>query len=324
MRIKKYVYREEAGTGEGGGAAGGAAGAAGAAGGEGAGGTAAATAAAAAAAAGGDFLSTLGGDLRGNASLKDFKDVDSLANSYVNLKQYMGSAIRIPTGDASDEAKAAFNEKLAGIDGVMLSPNFDDEGQTAEFYQTLGAPENTEGYTFEMPEGSENLQVNDDKVKMFRDMALKEGITKKQFASLMKGVLAADIQAAATAQENITNGQVALKQEWGLAYDQNMNMALAVAKATGAPESVVTAMQSGGSGSDFTKWMHSMAGKFNGEGQNLMDKQNENSLSTPDQIRGKIDDIMGNQKHPYWDNTHPSHAAALKGMIELQRQLNPG
>ena len=158
---------------------------------------------------------------------------------------------------------------------------------------------------------------------MFREMALKEGLTKKQFNNLMKGVIAGDMADVQGQVDMRTNNQAALKQEWGLAHEENLGMATSVAAATGAPESIVAAMNDGSAGPEFIKWMYSLTQKLGGEGQNLMDRHQQKLHDTPDEIREKISDIMNNKEHPYWVGTHPDHNIALQKMIELQKKLNP-
>ena len=61
-----------------------------------------------------------------------------------------------------------------------------------------------------------------------------------------------------------------------------------------------------------------------GEGQNLIARQEHSTHETPAEIQGKIDDMMGNVNHAYWDGTHPNHSKAVEQMLELQRKLHPG
>ena len=74
----------------------------------------------------GDFKTQLG-DLAGNPSLKDVKDVQSLAKMYLDTKTKVGQQSGPLPENATDEQKA-------------------------EFWQSMGVPESAEAYEFTMPE----------------------------------------------------------------------------------------------------------------------------------------------------------------------------
>lgn len=266
------------------------------------------------------FLDSLGEDVRSNAALADFKDASGLAKSYVALKAYQGQSIRIPTGDAGAETKQEFYDKLANVEGVMLKPDMANTEQATQFYKSLGRPDEESGYEYAPAEDGYNGQ--EESVALFRKLAHANGITKAQFNNIMSTVVAQEAQQVAASKANTAAEVNGLKTKWGDAYDQNMLQATQVAAATGAPEKVIEAMKAGQTGQDFNVWMHSLASKFNGEGQNLMNIQEQNNAMTPDLIRGKIDDIMNNKQHPYWDGGHPDHGRALQDMLALQKKLS--
>jgi len=258
---------------------------------------------------------------KGTASLADFKDVESLGEAYVSLKQYQGSSIRIPGEEAGDDQRSEFYGKLAEVDGVMLRPDFADAEQSTEFYRSLGAPEKADGYEYVPSEELKDFKVDDGRVAMFKELALKQGLSKSQFSNIMSSIVSADAAGAAKAAEDRTAEIQGLKTDWGDAYDQNMKTALSVAKATGAPEAMIEAIQAGNTGKELNKWLYALATKFEGEGKNLMDNQERREHFTPDEIRGQISDIMGNPKHPYFDSGHPDHKRALMKMVDLQRRV---
>jgi len=85
--------------------------------------------------------------------LEKFKDVESLANSYKELQKNMGSSVRVPTPESSQEEHSAF-------------------------YQRLGAPETIDGYDIE--EGTEEWATT------AREAAHKAHLTKDQWKTLTK------------------------------------------------------------------------------------------------------------------------------------------
>lgn len=85
--------------------------------------------------------------------LEKFKDVESLARSYKELQKSMGSSVRVPTPEASQEEHSAF-------------------------YRRLGAPESIDEY--EIDEGTEEW------AKAAREAAHKAHLTKDQWKTLVK------------------------------------------------------------------------------------------------------------------------------------------
>jgi len=251
-------------------------------------------------------------------ALADFKDVETLGKAFTDLKAYQGQSIRIPGTDAGDTQMQEFRQKIVDVEGVMLKPDFTNDEQSTEFFRTLGRPDNIEGYEFDSVEG---YTPNEDKFKAFKELALSNNLTKAQASRMAKTMMEQDLASSSAMKEAQKANVATLKADWGHAYDQNSQIAVKIAKATGAPEAVVDAMESGQMDSNFTKWMHSLASKFEGEGRNLV-PANETRVDTPDEIRGQISDIMNNTDHPYWNATHPDHKESLDKMLALQRKLH--
>ena len=262
-------------------------------------------------------------DIRDNASLVDFKDINGLAKSFIDTKSAMGNAIRVPGEDAGDEARTEFNAKLlAAAPNLMLKPDFDNPEQSAEFFRSLGAPDAVGGY--ELPE-VEGLNYPEERANVLRKAALEVGATKKQFTGMMKIAMEADAAAIVARNEQLAEGMKELKTEWGMAYDTNHKTAILMAEKTGAPESLVEAMKNGQTGPDVFKWLQSLSTKFGPEGQQMLNQEDGGAekASIPAEAQAQIDEIMANKKHPYWVASDPGHKAALDKMIKLQKMVEP-
>jgi len=270
-----------------------------------------------------ELSALLGSEYQEAASLQDFKSVDALAKGYMDLKQYQGSSLRIPGEDASAESRQEFNQRLIDdVPGVMLRPDFTVPEQAAEFYKSMGAPNEADGYQYTAPEGAGDFKTDDARISMFKDIALQNGLTKSQFSNIMNEIVASDVKDSTAMAAKAEEGMVSLRQEWGHAYDQNTQVAINIAKATGAPPGMQDALLSGNVGPDTMKWLHSLASKFGAEGQNLINKDPAVYKSTPAEIQDQISDIMGNRDHPYWVAGHPEHDQAVQKMLGLQRTLH--
>lgn len=267
------------------------------------------------------FNDSLPEDLRSNESLANFKDVGSLAKSFVEMKSMQGSSIRIPSKEASDEDRKAFNEKLIGqMPSLMLKPDFEKAEQSNEFYRTLGMPEESNGY--EMPK-VEGIEMPEERGAALSKIAHEAGLTKGQFNKVMEAALQLDVVAAEAQTTALKEEATALHTEWGMAFDERKNMVTAVAKHTGAPDRLIAAIEADEAGVETMQWLLKMSAFVKGEGVNIAN-QNEgdpdggDGKMTPSEARGMISDIQANKKHPYWNQNDPAHTDALKKMVELQ------
>lgn len=269
-----------------------------------------------------DWRSSLPENIREDASLKDIKDVGSLASAFVSTKSMVGNSIRIPGPDASDDDRKSFNEKLMkNAPTLMSKPNFDDPIQSKEFYRTIGAPEDSKGYEF--PKAENGIEIPEDRKNLIANAALEAGISKNQFNKVMSTIANADAQLMASNKKNIDDGITTLKSEWGNAFDDRMTSAKNIASKTGAPPSLVEAMASGVVGPDTYKWLYDLSTKFQSEGNSLgnQGKDFSNTKLTPSEAKMQVSEIMNNKAHPYWNSRDIGHATAVERMVKLHEAI---
>jgi len=170
------------------------------------------------------FLESISEDLRVQSNLKDFKDVNALAKSYIELDRMRGNSIRIPAKDASPEAKAEFLNKLKDIDGVVLKS---DE----KLMEKLGKPANKDDYKLDIGEdiikGNPNLAKD---LETFKSVAHEVGLTNDQAAKIVANQLAAikDVNTATAAKKEAS--LETLKKAWGTDFDNRLAGVKQVAK----------------------------------------------------------------------------------------------
>lgn len=169
-----------------------------------------------------DLTRLVEGEVLEQSNLKDFKSVNDLAKSYVNLQKMMGSSIRIPDEDSSPEAKESFLKKIAEVEGVMLEPTTPE--QKMEMMNKLGRPESIEGYTTDDIIPSELLTEDStqEELDLFRKQAHELGLTKEQAQGLMKmrmDQVAEYHNAMAASRES---GLKHLHEIWGNDFDTNL------------------------------------------------------------------------------------------------------
>lgn len=80
-----------------------------------------------------DWKDSLGADIKDNPSLKDIKDIGTLAKNYIDTKKMVGDSLRLPPKDAPQEeadkmlwSKIGWPEK---VDGYQKLDNKDEKGE---------------------------------------------------------------------------------------------------------------------------------------------------------------------------------------------------
>lgn len=271
-----------------------------------------------------DWRAALPDDLKASESLKSVKDIASLAKQFVDQQAYLGNAIRVPSEHASEADKKAFYDKLVKhAPDLIPRPNRDDPESLNAVLAALGRPDDKNLY--EAPEipAEAKAFVPEDRIEAFRDIAHKHGLTKDQFKGVLSEVLAADAVSIQAQQEALNQSRAALHREWGAAFEERTAQALKLAESTGAPAAFVEAIKGGAVNGEALKWLHSMASRMGGNLQ-IADDQGGSGKMTPGEAQSRIDEIMGNRKHPYWDAGHPDHRRAMDTMVELGRLADAG
>lgn len=250
------------------------------------------------AAATGTWRDSLPEDLKGNASLAQFTDVNNLAKSYVEA------------------------QKLVGKKGVF-PPDWEkstDEEKTA-FFKSIGQPE-FEKFDVKLPK---DQQVNEDFVKKYKELAHKTGLLPTQAQSLMdwyigheKQTLGALALAKKTASEEAIGG---LKKEWGEGYDKNLALAKMAVREVGGQDFLKYLDDSGEGNNPQVIKMLAKVGKLLGEDK-VRGISSGGFGSSPAEIRGEIDKMMSDVKGPYFDPGHPGHKQAVAKMEGLYQKLS--
>ncbi len=267
------------------------------------------------------WRSALPEDMRDNASLRDFPDVSALAKSFIDTQAYVGNSVRIPTDDASDEAKQEFYDKiLAKAPGVMKRPNLEDPVQSTEFYRSLGAPESADGYEIPTVDG---IKLPDERAKFLKEMAYKNGMSKTQFKNMVTMALEQDKEMVNANSRQVEDSMKKLKDTWGLAFEERMKTAAKLAKETGAPPELMEAIANNEVRGDVYEWLWTLNTQLGKETVELAGSGGGERVMSPAEADEQVNEIMGNKKHPYWDKSHPGHQGAVEKVIKLMRMVKP-
>lgn len=145
-------------------------------------------------------------DLKTDKSLEKFKDVPSLAKSYL---------------EAQKAASKAMNAKGVIIPGENATPE-----EVSAYRKALGVPETPDGYELESPTLPEGMVFDTDKAKKLAELAHAKGISKEAFQELAKAYNAnqiAEFEAQQkVVQENIKSATIEMKKEWGRDFEKNL------------------------------------------------------------------------------------------------------
>lgn len=172
--------------------------------------------------AGGDGGGTSGGqpwyeslsaDVKSNGAIRQFKDVESLAKSYIH-------------------ANAKISQK-----GVIVPGEKAPDEEWQGFFKSIGVPE-LDKYEIKAPEG----KVQPEMLTKLKETAHKLGVLPKQAQALLEFQLKAQEEAQTTAtkqfQTKIQADIEGLRKEWGDGFGKQVAFAKAAARELGGEETV--------------------------------------------------------------------------------------
>lgn len=241
-------------------------------------------------------------ELREEPSLKLYGDIASMAKSLVHAQKAIGAnKIVKPSEHATDE-------------------------DWKNFFHEIGLPRDPKDYGVKF-EDKTGL-IKPEFVDKFKEQALKAGVLPKQAQALLDwfvGTNSEQAQALAQqAQQEQATVRESLKKEWGEAYNKNLVAANMVLKEFGQGEEFAKFLDESGFGDNphVIKFFAKL-------GNQMFEDQLKGAQSrggpaiTPAEAESKIQQIMGDTKHPYWDRNHPNHRAAVEEMSKLHAAQFP-
>lgn len=250
----------------------------------------------------GSFKDSLPEDLRNDASLKDIKDVASLAKSFVHAQSMVGKD-RMPVPDENWS-----------------------EGQWNDFYDKLGRPKSPDEY----PEPSVQIE-EDDKAnlepveKRIKQVAHKNGLTPKQAKTLLDEVRAIYKEDKTNAKTNWEKAEqdreAKLKSEFGQDLSIVLDTGRQVLDKLG-DEEFVEYLNETRLGSD-----HRMVRFLNKVGSLIKEDKGASggpgiggfSAGSPAQARAELDMLMNDKS--FVEALHNEHHANHKWAVEKRMSL---
>lgn len=236
------------------------------------------------------WLSGLDDTLKKDPTLSRFKDLPSLAKSYVELRKSLGKS-EIPNEKATPEELQAFYRK-AGI------PDKDNYKIDAKKYG-----------------------LDDEFAGKIKEIASSSGVTEHGLTKVFDLIQAKEAEQREAlqleAKANFTEQVSALKKEYGPAFNKYLNLGNEVAKEIYS-ESEMAALKEQGIANNplFAKAMMSMAKSKFGEEIVDDDHTKQGFVATPDQVNAKIGEILNDKD--FHNPKSPRHKSLVQEFEKLQ------
>ena len=243
-------------------------------------------------------------DLRENDTLGKFEDVGSLGKSYLELQKMVGSRIKVPTDESSED-------------------------EVNDFYSKVGRPESPDKYTINLPEGTD---YDNELIGQFYEVAYKNGLSNKQAQSAIEfyNHINADmnINQESQMQQSRVDSEASLKKEWGIG-DYNKNLALSKkAFKRFADDDLKEFVDKTGMSNNVAmiKFLYKIGNAFSDPDMGGSGKDSANVDS--DSAKLEINAIMKDSKHKYnaalFDGTDSKHKEAVAYRDHLYEIAYPG
>lgn len=259
-------------------------------------------------------------ELKESPALKDVADIPGLAKQFIDQQSFLGSSLRIPSKDSSADQVKEFHAKvMEKVPGLMLTPDMTNTEVMNQVYNRMGRPDKAEKYA--PPEG---VKLDETDLLFFKGIAHKNGLNQRQFESMVKEIGEQNNQVFAEMDRKKNESIAELKKEWGAVHEERMNAIKGFMITQKAPTELIDEFMDGTAGVEAIKWMHGIVAAVGVEGTNVTKEKGEDSgRMTPAEAQAKVNEIMSNRDHAYWNGSDPGHAAAVARVIAYMKDAYP-
>jgi hypothetical protein len=255
--------------------------------------------------------SGLSDEYRGNESLSQIPDLNTLAKSYLDAQQYAGGSIRIPGEDASTDDWTAFNSKLTDKVPTLLNLPSDESEARNAMYARLGRPETKDGYQVDGADPD------------FLEWAHDNGLSTAQVKAWQENTQSQSTQANEQSDQQMQEANDLLKKEWGHAYDAKLSQAKNAVLAYADADTQAFLLESGlANNPNMIKLMAGIGATLTEDESAGLQSSNRFTLS-PTEALDRISEVRRNKEHPYNAVSHPQHNAEVAKMEHLYSQAYP-
>ena len=234
-------------------------------------------------------------ELLNEPAIKNMKDLPSLVKSYVHSQKMIGKdKVVIPGKDATPEH---WNEVFTKL-GL---PKKEDYKLNKSEKSVLG-----DEFYNKATELGHSLGILPHQMQSFVSKLEEDGAAKFQ----------ASMEASKKASEEYWNN---LKTEWGDAYEAKFENAKTVLKKFSDEPTNQWLKESGLSANpQFVRLME----KFSSVMKEARIIEGKDDAGSPADLQGRLNSILNDKNHPYWNRDHVNHATSAKEVQELFEKLH--
>jgi hypothetical protein len=159
--------------------------------------------------------------------------------------------------------------------------------------------------------------------KTFAVTAFKNGLSQDQFKDVMNGILSPQWEAMDVIASEHKEEMKELNAEWGMAYDTNMSKVKNFLMLTDAPDGIVELATSDAMSAAELKWIHAVATATKSEIELTKGQGTQPDMISPVEAQEKIQEMLNNSEHAFWNSSSPLHKEATNKMVKLQELAHP-
>jgi hypothetical protein len=247
-----------------------------------------------------DWRTSLPEDIRNHESLKDIKDVEGLAKSYVNV------------------------QPLIGRDKLILPTEKSTPEEWDKFFTKLGRPSKPEEYDFSKVRVN-NMVPNEEVVKDFSPTAHKIGLSKSQAQGVMEWLMTLGSKELQSLDEELAGKRKAAKDqltaEYGAALPETLQIARSAALWAGGEDLVKLFDDEGWASNPAMVRALVKVGKAVAEDVLSPAVSGHRGAMTPDQAKKRIAELQTDPA--YYNRSAPTHEAVIKEISDLSQSAWP-
>ena len=236
----------------------------------------------------------LDADVMNEPSIRNIKDLNSLAKSYVHA------------------------QKMIGADKIIIPQKGATKEQWDEVFTKLGLPKKEE-YKINK---AEKTVLGDEFYTKVTDLGHSLGILPSQMQAFIQN-LETDAQSKFEAQsvknkDLMDNASLNLKKEWGDAFDSKIHSAKAVLEKFGDDETKQFIRESGlGNDPRIVKFLEKIGSSLK-EARMIDGPQ---TVESREDHQTQLNGILNDKNHPYWNSSHVGHAQAKNAVSDLFQKI---
>jgi hypothetical protein len=262
-----------------------------------------------------EWLDSLPEELRDAPYIGKAENAADALAKIQHAAKLVGTSVRIPTDDSSPEDRAAFMERVKGIDGITQLPTSDDIDGVMGLLSKLGYPVDPTGYT--LPE-VEDFEWDDDVAADLKKYAHNSGMTPGQFDAFTKQIAQQEKEADLISGQALTDQRRDVKTAWGDAVNEREELIRGWLVHSAAPKSTVEMLDSGKLPLDTLNWMLTVAQQFTGDVTPLS-KDRQTMEPTLDPIAAKVELTRVLNDLTSMKDSDPRYRPLQQKLVSLQR-----